>query len=157
MQNTIIYPGTFDPITNGHVDIINKALKIFPKVIVGVAVNEAKKPYFLLEDRVRFIENSFNNNPNVKVLGFSGLLVDFVKSQNSRIILRGLRAVSDFEYEFQLAGIIRKLSPDIETIFLTPSEDSMFISSTLVRELVSLKADISKFVPESVVEFISRD
>jgi pantetheine-phosphate adenylyltransferase len=155
MQNKVIYPGTFDPITNGHVDIITRASKLFPSLVVAVAINSTKKPFFTLEERIGFVETAVSKMPGVSVVGFDSLLINFVHEQNAGIILRGLRAVSDFEYEFQLAGMNRKLSKEIETIFLTPSDDSMFISSTLVREIASLDGDVSKFVPKSVVDALA--
>lgn len=151
MNNLVIYPGTFDPITNGHLDIITRAAALFPKVIVAVAKNNAKHPFFSLAERVDCIKAVVADLPGVRVLHFDNLLVDFAREQGANIILRGLRAVSDFEYEFQLAWMNRKLSLDIETIFLTPSEDSRFISSTLVREIANLGGDIKNFVPHSVV------
>ena len=152
MKCRAIYPGTFDPVTNGHVDIITRAAKIFPELIVAVAINASKKPFFSLEKRIAFVQHVVRDMPGVSVVGFDSLLINFVQEQNAGIILRGLRAVTDFEYEFQLAGMNRKLSKDIETMFLTPSEDSMFISSTLVREIASLGGDVSKFVPDIVVQ-----
>lgn len=152
MTSKVIYPGTFDPITNGHVDIITRAARLFPEILVAVASNTPKRPFFKLADRIEFVEKAVRNLPGVSVMGFDSLLINFAHEQHAGIILRGLRAVSDFEYEFQLAGMNRKLSKDIETIFLTPSEDAMFISSTLVREIASLGGDVSKFVPASVVQ-----
>ncbi|STX52700.1 pantetheine-phosphate adenylyltransferase [Legionella busanensis] len=152
MKQRAIYPGTFDPITNGHIDIIKRAAQIFPEIIVGVASNDAKNPFFPIETRINLTKQALQEIPGVKVLGFDTLLIDFVKEQQGNIILRGLRAVNDFEYEFQLAGMNRKLSADIETVFLTPSEDLMFISSTLVREIARLKGDVSQFVPANVVK-----
>jgi pantetheine-phosphate adenylyltransferase len=151
MKQKAIYPGTFDPVTNGHVDIITRGAKIFPELIVAVAGNEAKRPYLSLETRIRLLEEVVGDIPGVRVLSFESLLIDFVLEQKATIILRGLRAVSDFEYEFQLAGMNRKLSKQVETLFLTPSENSMFISSTLVREIASFNGDISQFVPANVV------
>lgn len=151
MQCKAIYPGTFDPITNGHIDIIKRAAALFPDLIVAVASNAAKRPFLPLNVRIELIQQALNDLPGVRVLGFDTLLMHFAHEQQARIIIRGLRAVSDFEYEFQLAGMNRKLSTDIETIFLTPSEESMFISSTLVREIAILGGDISKFVPAVVV------
>ncbi|KTC76806.1 pantetheine-phosphate adenylyltransferase [Legionella brunensis] len=150
MKHKVIYPGTFDPITNGHVDIITRASKIFPELIVAVASNAAKHPYFSLETRIELIKEALGNLPGVDVMGFDCLLIDFVREQKAGIILRGLRAVNDFEYEFQLAGMNRKLAKEIETLFLTPSEEVLFISSTLVREIAQLGGDISRFVPASV-------
>jgi len=155
MNQKAIYPGTFDPVTNGHVDIISRAAKIFTEVVVAVASNNAKKPFFQLEKRIELVEQSVSSFPNVSVIGFDSLLTHFAHQQKANIILRGLRAVSDFEYEFQLAGMNRKLAKDIETIFLTPSENYMFISSTLVREIAALGGDVSKFVPQAVVEALT--
>lgn len=155
MQTKVIYPGTFDPITNGHLDIITRASNLFSEVVVAVSDSSPKIPGFSLETRVACAEEAVKHLPRVKVCGFSGLLINFVKSQNARIVLRGLRAVSDFEYEFQLAGMNRKLSIDVETIFLTPSEDAMFISSSLVREIAALGGDVSSFVPKSVLDALS--
>jgi pantetheine-phosphate adenylyltransferase len=152
MRNRVIYPGTFDPITNGHLDIINRAAQIFPELIVAVANNRSKNPFFPLCTRIKLINDALNNLPSVQVLGFHNLLIDFAMQQGANIILRGLRAVNDFEYEFQLAGMNRKLSSTIETIFLTPSEPFMFISSTLVREIIALNGDISQFVPRGVID-----
>ncbi|QDP73502.1 pantetheine-phosphate adenylyltransferase [Legionella israelensis] len=152
MKQKVIYPGTFDPVTNGHIDIIKRAAKLFPEMVIGVASNRAKQPFFPLQTRIRLVEESLKELTSVSVVGFDCLLIDFVKQQKASIILRGLRAVSDFEYEFQLAGMNRKLSRHIETIFLTPSEDLMFISSTLVREIALLGGDVSQFVPENVVQ-----
>ena len=152
MKQKAIYPGTFDPVTNGHVDIINRAAKIFPELVVAVASNKSKKPYLSLENRIQLLEEVVGHLPGVSVLGFDTLLIDFVLEQKAGIILRGLRAVSDFEYEFQLAGMNRKLSKKVETLFLTPSENLMFISSTLVREIAVLNGDVSQFVPPGVVK-----
>lgn len=156
MKLKAIYPGTFDPVTNGHVDIIERAAKIFPELIIAVASNKAKSPFFPLEIRIRLLEKAVAHVPGVRVLGFDNLLIDFVQEQHAEIILRGLRAVSDFEYEFQLAGMNRKLYNQVETIFLTPSENSMFISSTLVREIALLNGDISRFVPSCVVKELEK-
>lgn len=146
-----IYPGTFDPVTNGHIDIIKRAAALFPELIVAVASNTAKRPFLPLNVRIELIQQALIGLPGVSVLGFDNLLIHFAHEQQARIIIRGLRAVADFEYEFQLAGMNRQLSTQIETLFLTPSEDSMFISSTLVREIAVLGGDISKFVPAVVV------
>ena len=141
-----VYPGTFDPITNGHEDLIQRAARLFDEVIVGVAHSQAKRPFFSLDERVNLAVAVLAQYPNVKVLGFSGLLSEFVKDQQATIILRGLRAVSDFEYEFQLAGMNRRLAPGVETLFLTPSDKYLFLSATIVREIAVLGGDISAFV-----------
>lgn len=147
-----IYPGTFDPITNGHIDIINRAVTLFPELIIAVASNSNKQPFFSLQTRIELVQKSLSHHSNIEVLGFENLLMQFVHEQDAKVILRGLRAVSDFEYEFQLAGMNRKLSKEVETIFLTPSEEFMFISSTLIREIASLGGDVSGFVPDIVVD-----
>lgn len=154
MKKRAVYPGTFDPVTNGHVDIISRAANIFPEIIVAVASNETKKPFLPLQVRIELLEEALGNLPGVTVVGFNNLLIEFVTAQKADIILRGLRAVNDFEYEFQLAGMNRKLAPHIETVFLTPSEHLMFISSTLVREIARLNGNISQFVPPGVVKVL---
>ncbi len=141
-----VYPGTFDPLTRGHEDLVRRAAVLFSTVIVGVADSRAKRPFFTLSERVDIAREVLKDVPNVKVVGFSGLLINFIHEHNARVIMRGLRAVSDFEYEFQLAGMNRNLYPDVETVFLTPSEQHMFISATLVREIATLGGDVSKFV-----------
>lgn len=155
MQITAIYPGTFDPITNGHIDIIARAAKLYHRVIVAVAVNNNKSPLFSLDERVALVQAVTTEFANVNVIGFSTLLVEFAKQQGANVILRGLRAVSDFEYEFQLAGMNRRLSPDLETMFLTPSEQYEFISSTMIREIARLKGDVSSFVPPVVAQALT--
>ncbi len=156
MKHKAIYPGTFDPITNGHVDIITRAAKLFPELIVAVASNSAKRPFFPLTKRIELVQQIVGNLPGVTVIGFDSLLIHLVHEQQAMVILRGLRAVSDFEYEFQLAGMNRKLAKHVETMFLTPSEDSMFISSTLVREIAVLGGDVSGFVPALVVDALQK-
>ena len=141
-----VYPGTFDPITNGHEDLIQRASRLFDEVFVAVAHSQAKRPFFSLEERVRLASDVLAPYANVKVLGFDGLLSEFVKDHASGVILRGLRAVSDFEYEFQLAGMNRRLAPGVETLFLTPSDKYLFLSATIVREIAVLGGDISAFV-----------
>jgi pantetheine-phosphate adenylyltransferase len=141
-----VYPGTFDPITNGHEDLIQRASKIFGEVVVGVAHSQAKRPFFSLDERVALAREVLKQYGNVRVLGFTGLLSEFVKQQQAGLILRGLRAVSDFEYEFQLAGMNRRLAPGVETLFLTPSDKYLFLSATIVREIAVLGGDISDFV-----------
>lgn len=151
MTVVAVYPGTFDPITNGHTDIIERATKMFDKVIVAVAASAAKKPVFSLEERVTMAKTVLAPIKNVEIVGFDSLLVHFVKECKAQVILRGLRAVTDFEYEFQLAGMNRRLDSQIETVFLTPAEKYSYISSSLVREIASLGGDVSEFVHEKVV------
>jgi pantetheine-phosphate adenylyltransferase len=141
-----VYPGTFDPITRGHEDLIRRAVHIFDEVIVAVANNPGKHAFFSMEERVDMAREVLADFPNVRVLGFSELLIHFLEAQQANIILRGLRAVSDFEYEFQLAGMNRMLRRDVETVFLTPSEQYMFISASMVREIASLGGDVGQFV-----------
>jgi pantetheine-phosphate adenylyltransferase len=141
-----VYPGTFDPITNGHEDLVQRASRLFDEVIVGVAHSQAKRPFFSLEERVRIASEVLSAYPNVKVYGFAGLLSEFVHEHEAGVILRGLRAVSDFEYEFQLAGMNRTLAPGVETLFLTPSDRYLFLSATIVREIAVLGGDIAAFV-----------
>lgn len=148
--NTVIYPGTFDPITNGHVNLAERAARLFDRVVVAIAYSEKKTPLFDLQERVALCEASLAHLDNVEVTGFSNLLTDFAQSQNARCVLRGLRAVADFEYEFQLANMNRAMYPEFESIFLTPSEHLSFISSTLVREIAALDGDITPFVPKPV-------
>ena len=155
MAKIAIYPGTFDPLTRGHEDLIRRGSKIFDQLIVGVADSRNKKPFFTLEERIEMASEVLSHYPNVKVLGFSGLLKDFVRENQGNVILRGLRAVSDFEYEFQLANMNRQLAPDVESLFLTPSEKYSFISSTLVREIAALGGDITKFVHPVVAEALT--
>ena len=150
MSIRAIYPGTFDPVTNGHLDLINRASLLFGEVIIGVASSPSKKPRFTLEQRVEMIKEITENLENVTVVGFSGLLVDFAKHHQAKVLIRGLRAVSDFEYEFQLANMNRRLSPELESVFLTPAEGNSFISSTLVKEVALHKGDVSQFVPPTV-------
>jgi pantetheine-phosphate adenylyltransferase len=145
-----VYPGTFDPLTRGHEDLVRRASTLFGEVVLGIAGSTAKRPFFTVDERIAMAREVLADVKNVQVLGFSGLLIDFVRAQHARVVLRGLRAVSDFEYEFQLAGMNRHLYPQMETIFLTPSEQHMFISATLVREIASLGGDVSKFVDPRV-------
>ncbi len=149
--NRALYPGTFDPITRGHEDLVRRASSLFDEVIVAVADSRGKQPFFTLDERVTMAKETLGAFPNVRVEGFSGLLMDFLRKHDAKIILRGLRAVSDFEYEFQMAGMNRNLFPDVETLFLTPSEQYMFISATMVREIASLGGDVSLFVNPLVV------
>jgi pantetheine-phosphate adenylyltransferase len=145
-----VYPGTFDPITLGHEDIVRRAADLFDEVIVAVADSTNKKTLFSLDERVALAKGVFDPNSNIKVVGFSGLLMQFVQDQGAKMVVRGLRAASDFEYEFQLAGMNRKLYPQFETLFLTPSEQFMFISSSLVREVAVLGGDVQAFVSPTV-------
>lgn len=151
-MTTVVYPGTFDPITNGHYDLVERAAKLFDSVIIAVAASPKKKPLFDLEERVRLAEAVTQHLPNVSVRGFENLLVDFVKDNGATAILRGLRAVSDFEYEFQLANMNRQLAPHVESVFLTPTEHLSFISSTMIREVSFLGGNVSKFVHPVVCE-----
>ncbi|MCB1625137.1 MAG: pantetheine-phosphate adenylyltransferase [Pseudomonadales bacterium] len=146
MTQSAVYPGTFDPITNGHHDLVRRAAKIFDRVIVGIAANPNKAPMFPLEMRVSLARQVLADVPNVDVRGYAGLTVDFARDCDARVIVRGLRAVSDFEFEFQLANMSRHLSRDIESVFLTPKEQYSFISSTLVREIAVLGGDVKEFV-----------
>lgn len=148
--HSVIYPGTFDPITNGHVDLTERASRLFDRVVVAIAYSEKKTPVFSLEQRIELCQVSLSHLDNVEVVGFNNLLIDFAKSQGAGCVLRGLRAVADFEYEFQLANMNRAMYPEFESIFLTPSEHLSYISSSLVREIAALGGDISPFVPEPV-------
>jgi pantetheine-phosphate adenylyltransferase len=150
MSITAIYPGTFDPITHGHIDLAERAARMFGKVVVAVAENRNKAPLFALEERVAMAREAFLGTPNIEVIGFDTLLIECARQTGSAVILRGLRAVSDFEFEFQLAGMNRHLGPEIETVFMTPSERYAFISSSLIREIARFGGDVSAFVPERV-------
>ena len=145
-----VYPGTFDPMTRGHEDLVRRASALFDRVVVGVADSRAKRPFFTLAERVEMAREVLAPYANVEVRGFGGLLRDFVLGEDARVILRGLRAVSDFEYEFQMAGMNRSLIPDVETVFLTPAEHYMFISATIVREIAGLGGDVGNFVHPEV-------
>ncbi|MEI2417017.1 pantetheine-phosphate adenylyltransferase [Orrella sp. JC864] len=151
---TAVYPGTFDPLTRGHEDLVRRAAGLFDKVVVGVAQSRAKNPFFSLQERLEIAEEVLGHYPNVIVRSFSGLLKDFVREQEARVIVRGLRAVSDFEYEFQMAGMNRHLLPEVETLFMTPSDQYQFISGTIVREIAILGGDVSKFVFPSVERWL---
>lgn len=155
-MTTAIYPGTFDPITKGHTDLIKRATKLFDKVIVAVAANPSKKPVFSLQERFGMAEKVMAGIDRVEVLALSGLLVEFARQYKAAAIIRGLRAVSDFDYEFQLAGMNRKLAPEVETLFLTPDEKFTYISSSLVREIAALGGDVSEFVHENVMAELKR-
>lgn len=147
-----IYPGTFDPMTLGHVDLMRRASRLFGRLIIAVAAGHHKKTMFSLEERLAIAKELAKDFPNVEVIAFSGLLRDFVVQQGGHVVVRGLRAVSDFEYEFQMAGMNRQLMPDVETVFLTPSDQYQFVSGTFVREIAMLGGDVSKFVAPSVLE-----
>lgn len=153
---TAVYPGTFDPLTRGHEDLVRRASGLFDKLVVGVADSKAKRPFFSLEERLDIAREVLGHYPNVTVESFAGLLKDFVREQDARVIVRGLRAVSDFEYEFQMAGMNRYLLPDVETLFLTPSDQYQFISGTIVREIALLGGDVSKFVFPSVERWLKQ-
>ena len=148
----VVYPGTFDPFTRGHEDLVRRAANLFHRVVIGVADSEAKRPFFSTAERVAMAREVVSPIANVDVMAFSSLLMDFVHEQQAQIILRGLRAVSDFEYEFQMAGMNRNLHPEVETLFLTPSEQYMFVSSTIVREIAKFGGDVSQFVHPVVNE-----
>ena len=141
-----VYPGTFDPLTRGHEDLVRRASTLFDSLVLAIADSKAKRPFFTVDERVSMAKEVLADVKSLKVMGFSGLLTDFVRDQKAHVVLRGLRAVSDFEYEFQLAGMNRHLYPEMETVFLTPSEQHMFISATLVREIAALGGDVSQFV-----------
>jgi len=149
-ESTAVYPGTFDPITLGHVDLVKRARRLFPRVIVAVAVAYHKKTLFSLEERVAMARESLGHLDGVEVHPLTGLLVDFLKEHQARVIVRGLRAVSDFEFEFQLAWMNRKLAPAVETVFLIPADEHAYVSSTLIREIAMLGGDVSSYVPEPV-------
>jgi len=155
-MRTVVYPGTFDPITKGHIDLVERACRLFDRVIIGVADSPHKKPLFDLQERVALARDNLSYLANLEVCGFDTLLVDFVREKKAQAVLRGLRAVSDFEYEFQLANMNRVLDPNMESLFLTPAEHLSFISSSIVREIASLKGDVSQFVSPSVAEALRK-
>ena len=157
MSVIALYPGTFDPITNGHIDLVERASKLFDEIIIAVADSPKKQPHFSLKKRCKMAEQTLNNIPNIKVVTFTGLLVECAKTHGASVILRGLRAVSDFEYEVQLAGMNKRLSPKIETMFISASEEYAFVSSSLVREIASLGADVSDFVHPIVKTALKSD
>ena len=152
MTTTAVYPGTFDPITNGHSDLVNRATRMFDKVILAIADHPEKSPLFSLDERISMARAVLGNNRNIEVVGFSGLLIDFAEQVEAKILLRGLRAVSDFEYEFQLASMNRRLNCEIETVFLTPSENHTFVSASLVKEIAKYQGEVGQFVHEHVFE-----
>ncbi|NND00081.1 MAG: pantetheine-phosphate adenylyltransferase [Gammaproteobacteria bacterium] len=155
MSKIAIYPGTFDPITNGHLDLVHRAGIIFDEVVIAVSDNPRKDPLFAIAERIAMVEESTKHMANVTIESFDDLLVNFVRRKSAKFVIRGLRAVSDFEYEFQLASANRRLDEDVETIFLTPSESNYFISSSLVREISYYSGDVSSFVPTGVVQALS--
>lgn len=154
-MKTVIYPGTFDPLTNGHLDIISRASALFEHVIVGIAASPSKNTMFTLEERVQLALNSIQNFHNVEVKGFSGLLIDFVEQENATALIRGLRTTMDFEYEFGLTTMYRRLKPNLESIFLTPAEEYAFLSSTIVREVAIHGGNVEQFVPPAVFKAIN--
>ncbi len=156
MKITAVYPGTFDPITNGHIDLARRAATLFDQVVIGVADNEKESHLLDAKARVELARETLADDRNVEVMGFDGLLVDFARRQGARVILRGLRAVSDFEYEFRLAGMNRRLDETLESVFLTPGDEFTFISSSLIREIALLGGDISNFVPAVVADAVER-
>ena len=156
MKTKAIYPGTFDPLTNGHTDLVIRAARLFDEVILAVAANPSKQPMFSLDERVDLAQQVFAGLPNVQVVGFSGLLADFARIHQAQVLIRGVRAVADFEYEFQLASMNRQLNPDLDSLFMTPSEKNMFISSTLVKEVARHGGDVSPFVAPRVLDALKR-
>ena len=156
LTHTVVYPGTFDPVTNGHIDLVERAARLFERVVVAVATSEKKAPLFSLEERVSLLQESLRQVPAAEVVPFQGLLIDFVTAQQSHCVLRGLRAVADFEYEFQLANMNRAMNPEFESVFLTPSAELSYISSSLVREIASLGGDVSGFVTTNVAQALKQ-
>ena len=156
MSQRAIYPGTFDPMTKGHVDLIERACNLFDEIVIAIAASEAKNPLFTLDERIKIAEKIFKNNEKVKVIGFSGLLVDLAKDNNAKILIRGLRVVADFEYEFQLANMNRAMMPELESVFLTPKEQYSYISSSLVKEICKMGGDVSEFVDPIALSELKR-
>lgn len=156
MKKIAVYPGTFDPITFGHVDLIDRASRIFDHIIVAIAENKNKTPCFALDERIGLARQVLEKNTNVQVIAFANLLIDFMRQQNATVILRGMRAVSDFDYEFQLAGMNRYLAPDIESIFMMPAQNFTYLSSSFVREIAFLGGDVTQFVPRVVVDALHK-
>lgn len=151
-----VYPGTFDPMTMGHVDLVKRASKLFDSVIIAIASSDSKKPMFSLQERIDIGNKIFVEDPKVEVVGFSGLLVNFAKENGADILIRGLRVVADFEYEFQLANMNRAMSPEIESVFLTPKEEYSYISSSLVKEIATMGGDVKRFVDPVTLEALNR-
>ena len=156
MSQRAIYPGTFDPMTKGHVDLIERACNLFDQIVIAIAASEVKNPLFTLDERIKIAEKIFKNNEKVKVTGFSGLLVDLAKDNNAKILIRGLRVVADFEYEFQLANMNRAMMPELESVFLTPKEQYSYISSSLVKEICKMGGDVSEFVDPIALSELKR-
>ena len=156
MSQRAIYPGTFDPMTKGHVDLIERACNLFDEIVIAIAASEAKNPLFTLDERIKIAEKIFKNNKKVKVIGFSGLLVDLAKDNDAKILIRGLRVVADFEYEFQLANMNRAMMPELESVFLTPKEQYSYISSSLVKEICKMGGDVSEFVDPIALSELKR-
>jgi pantetheine-phosphate adenylyltransferase len=156
MSQRAIYPGTFDPMTKGHVDLIERACNLFDEIVIAIAASEAKNPLFTLDERIKIAEKIFKNNEKVKVIGFSGLLVDLAKDNDAKILIRGLRVVADFEYEFQLANMNRAMMPELESVFLTPKEQYSYISSSLVKEICKMGGDVSEFVDPIALSELKR-
>ena len=155
-KNIAVYPGTFDPLTRGHEDLVRRASKLFDRVVIAIAESQRKNPWFTLDERIEMARQVLAPYPNVEVQGFNSLLIDFVHGIGAHIVLRGLRAVSDFEYEFQMAGMNRKLHAEIETVFMTPAEQYTFISATMVREIASFGGDVSAFVHPQVLAMLAK-
>ena len=156
MPTKAIYPGTFDPVTNGHLDLAERASSLFDQIVVAISASPAKQPLFSLEERIELAEQTLGHIPNLEIAGFSGLLIKFMNERGAGIVIRGLRAVSDFEYEFQLAAMNRQLDSEIETVFLTPAENYTFVSATLVKEIASLGGNVSKFVHPDVLDALQK-
>ena len=156
MSQRAIYPGTFDPMTKGHVDLIERACNLFDEIVIAIAASEAKNPLFTLDERIKIAEKIFESNEKVKVIGFSGLLVDLAKDNDAKILIRGLRVVADFEYEFQLANMNRAMMPELESVFLTPKEQYSYISSSLVKEICKMGGDVSEFVDPIALSELKR-
>ncbi len=155
-KNIAVYPGTFDPLTRGHEDLVRRASKLFDRVVIAIAESQSKNPWFTLDERIEMARQVLAPYPNVEVRGFNSLLIEFVHGLGANIVLRGLRAVSDFEYEFQMAGMNRKLHAEIETVFMTPAEQYTFISATMVREIASFSGDVSPFVHPQVLAMLAK-
>lgn len=153
---TAIYPGTFDPITNGHIDIVRRSAKLFDRVVISIAMSSRKQPLFTLEERVALVEAALKDLDNVEVEGFKGLLADYAKDKGATVLIRGVRAVADFEYEYQLATVNRKLNPELESVLLTPSSETSHISSTIVRDVAAHNGDVSAFVPPLVKDALDK-